>query len=47
VNQILGPILFRFALDRSGEIAEPRDAPSEAGYAGLPSASKGNGRILP
>jgi len=36
VNQILGPILFRFALDRSGEIAEaPEQAePSTVGAVG-------------
>jgi Kef-type K+ transport system membrane component KefB len=28
VNQILGPILFRFALDRSGEIVEASEAPA-------------------
>ena len=36
VNQILGPILFRFALDRSGEIATAADEAGAAGYAEEP-----------
>lgn len=33
VNQILGPILFRFALDRSGEIADGAEEITADGYA--------------
>jgi Kef-type K+ transport system membrane component KefB len=32
VNQILGPILFRFALDRSGEISEAAEEAGTEGY---------------
>jgi hypothetical protein len=30
VNQTLGPILFRFALSRAGELVTPGSAPSDA-----------------
>lgn len=32
VNQILGPVLFRLALARSGEIADAAEVPETAGY---------------
>jgi Kef-type K+ transport system membrane component KefB len=29
INQILGPILFKYALSRSGELSEPKDGTSQ------------------